>query len=349
MQLDERKRKILLTIATTYARTGEPVGSKSVAELLGGTISSATIRNDMAALFDLGLLEQPHTSAGRIPSHLGYRLYIDQLLSPQPLDSENRDEIDAMFNVRNPDPDRLLEDAAVALAALTGCATISTTITPASVTVKRVDIIPAGLSTVAILIIASNGVIKNKVCRVDFLVTPKVIEFFTAFAKGRIAGHTLEELTLQYLNSVGVSLGDYSQLFTPILAAIYELCREIYGGQFYIAGQTNLLRYPEYKNAGYDLLRFLSHKEKVLELVDGSPGRTTTIHIGPENPQAELMGSSVVVTKYNIGRHTTGAIGIIGPVRLDYETAIPKVEYFAQTMGALLSETFEEQESDYPE
>lgn len=344
MYLDGRKQWVLTTIAETYSRTGEPVGSKTVATAFGSAVSSATIRNDMAALFDMGLLEQPHTSAGRIPSDLGYRVYIDQLMAPRPLNTDHRDVIDAMFNVRNPDPDQLLEDAAEALAALTQCATISTTITPPTVTVRRVDIIPTGRSTVVILIVASNGVIKNKVCRVDFLVTPQIIEFFTAFANGQIVGKTLGELSQAYLNSLAMSLGEYSRVFGPVLGAIYELCREIYAGQFYIAGETNLLRYPEYKYSAYDLLKFLSRRDQVLELIDGGDRRaTTTVTIGRENRQQALLGSSVIISKYDIGRHSTGAIGLVGPVRMDYTTIIPYLEYFAYIIGNLLSETFEEQ------
>ena len=130
MKLDPRKLQILTAIVETYIDTGEPVGSKTLSAKLGFQVSPATIRNDMAALFDMGLLEQPHTSAGRVPSHLGYRIYVDQLMHCKPLSEEEKSEIDALFNVRDPDPDKLLEDAAAALADYTNCATISTTITP---------------------------------------------------------------------------------------------------------------------------------------------------------------------------------------------------------------------------
>ncbi len=162
MKLDIRKLKILTAIVETYIDTGEPVSSKILAQQLGFSVSSATIRNDMAALFEMGLLEQPHTSAGRVPSHLGYRVYVDQLMHCKPLSEEERREIDALFNVRDPDPDKLLEDAAQALADYTNCATVSTTITPKTVLVKRVEIVPAGTRTVVVLVIATNGVIKNK-------------------------------------------------------------------------------------------------------------------------------------------------------------------------------------------
>ena len=167
MELDRRKMKILGAIVSEYIRTGEPVGSKRVAQLLDTQVSPATCRNEMSLLFDLGLLEQPHTSAGRIPSHLGFRVYLDKLLTCDPLTEVEKDEIDALFNIHNPDPDRLLADAAQALAQFTGCATVSATRPPRHVTVRRIELIPLGAHVVMIVVVASNGVIKNKAYRLD--------------------------------------------------------------------------------------------------------------------------------------------------------------------------------------
>ena len=221
LKLDIRKLKILTAIVETYIETGEPVSSKMLTEKLGLQVSSATIRNDMAALFEMGLLEQPHTSAGRVPSHLGYRIYVDQLMRCEPLSDEERREIDALFNVRDPDPDKLLEDEAEALADYTNCATVSTTITPRTVQVKRIEIVPAGARTVVVLVIATNGVIKNKVCRVDFRLTNELVGFLNQFANGRLVGKPVSEISQYYVNSIAVTLGEYSAPFVPVLAAIY--------------------------------------------------------------------------------------------------------------------------------
>ena len=171
MELDARKLRILSAIVETYIATGEPVGSKLVAGILEGKVSPATVRNEMAVLFEQGLLEQPHTSAGRVPSHLGYRLYLDELMRARPLTDGEKQEIEALFNLRDPDPDRLLEDAAKALAEYTGCAVISTALTRESARVRKIELIQATDRTVVILLITSNGMVKNKVCRVDFLLT----------------------------------------------------------------------------------------------------------------------------------------------------------------------------------
>ena len=342
MKLDIRKLKILTAIVETYIDTGEPVSSKILAQQLGFSVSSATIRNDMAALFEMGLLEQPHTSAGRVPSPLGYRVYVDQLMHCKPLSEEERREIDALFNVRDPDPDKLLEDAAQALADYTNCATVSTTITPKTVLVKRVEIVPAGTRTVVVLVIATNGVIKNKVCRVDFRVTGEIVEFLNQFANGRLVGRSVNDISQWYINSISVTLGDYSQLFIPVLATIYELCREINDGQFYTSGGANLLNYKELADIARDLLSAMANREQLLGVI-GSKSDAVFITIGKENNQSELTDTSVVVTKYRIGEQNSGAIGVIGPVRMDYAKLIPHLEYFSQTLGKLLAETFEQE------
>lgn len=343
MKLDERKLRILAAVVEIYNDTGEPVSSKAILKRLGLGVSSATVRNDMAALFDQGLLEQPHTSAGRIPSHLGYRIYIDQLMHCKPLSEEERLEIEALFNVRDPDPDKLLEDAAQALAEYTNCATVSTTITPKTVRVKRIEIIPAGQRTCVILLIATNGVIKNKVCRVDFSITPETVEFLNQFTNGRLVGRSVSDITQRYINSVSATLGDYSRLFIPVLVAVYELCREVNEGQFYTGGSANLLGYKEFADVARELLLAMGNREELLGVI-ASRQDNVFITIGKENNRSELADTSVVVTKYKIGEQNSGAIGVIGPVRMDYARLIPHLEYFSGMLGKLLAETFEQEE-----
>ncbi|MCL2057293.1 MAG: heat-inducible transcriptional repressor HrcA [Oscillospiraceae bacterium] len=340
MQLSPRQSKILAAIVESYIRTGEPVGSKYLSQSLDIRVSPATIRSDMAALFELGYLEQPHTSAGRVPSHQGYREYIDSLMTCRPLSQEERDEIDSLFNVKNPDPDKLLEDAADALSDYTGCAGVTSSISSKDVTVKRIDLIAAGINTVVILLIASNGVIKNKVCRVDFAITAELVEFFTKFANSRLGGRSIEAVSATYISSVSVILGEYSRIFTPILVGIFELCKEFSDGQYYIGGGTKLLEYDELGRVARDLLIMLNNRERLHRLFGGGDS-DFKILIGKENPTMELAGSSLVVTSYSIGGGKAGTVGLIGPVRLDYAKVIPHLEYFADTLGKLLSETLD--------
>ncbi|MBR5485307.1 MAG: heat-inducible transcription repressor HrcA [Oscillospiraceae bacterium] len=344
MDLDERKQKILSAIVEQFIRTGEPVGSKKIAEMMNFKVSPATIRNDMAVLFDRGLLEQPHTSAGRVPSHLGYRVYINNLMRCIPMSQQEQAEIDSVFNVMNPDPDKLMADAAKTLAEMTGCVSITSTFTPKTVFVSRVELIPATDRTVVILVIASNGVIKNKVCRVMFRVNAQICEFFTSFVNDRLQGRSLNEISMWYLNSISVDLGEYSALFNPLLASVYELCKEINDGQFYIEGQTNLLAYPELADTVSDLLLMFTDKEKVLSALP-SGEQDMIISIGKENHKMELADSSVMLARYSIGGNRCGVVGLIGPIRLNYAKLVPNIAYFAQLLGTLLSDTFEQQEA----
>lgn len=337
--MDQRKKKILEAVVEQFIRSGEPVGSKYVARAMDNAVSPATIRNDMALLEEAGYLEQRHTSSGRVPTKMGYRLYIDDMMQTIPLTASQRAEIDALFNIRNADPDKLLEDAAVALARLTGFATVSTTMIPSNVTVRRIDIIPADNRTVVILLIASSGVIKNKVCRVDFNVTQPIIEFFLRFAETRLVGRSLEDITSSYISAVSVSLGDYARLFMPVFAALYDLVREINEGQYFTKGITNLLGFEELSAGAYDLFSFIEARKDMLRLI-GARGDAVQVLIGDETAMSQLADSAVVLARYTIGQNARGAIGIIGPVRMDYAKLVPHVEYFANTLGKLLSETY---------
>ena len=246
-----------------------------------------------------------------------------------------------MFNLRDPDPDRLLEDAAQVLSEETGCAAISTTFTPKTVSVRHIELIPVSERTLVIVVLASNGVIKNKICRVDFKLTPKVVEFFQNFANGRLGGVSLSKITAQYVNAAAISLGEYSRLLGGLLSAIYELCREINDGQYYQSGITQLLEYDEMRQEAKELLSLLSRRKDVVDLVWGDKDGLQ-ITIGKENNNQELTGSAVIVSRYNIGKDNLGAIGLIGPVRLDYARLVPRLEYFTQTLSKLLTETFED-------
>ena len=338
MELDPRKSRILTCVVESYIRTGEPIGSKMIAAMLEETVSSATVRNDLAYLSEQGYIEQPHTSAGRIPTHRGLRYHLDHLMKPQPLEDAARGEIDALFNYCDPDPDRVLEGATRMLAKETGCFAISTTISRQSLFVKRIEIIPATAHTVVILLLCSNGMVKNKVCRVNFNLTPNVVDFFQSFANGRLAGRSLNEITAQYINSMAFTLGEHTDIFAPLLAAIYELCREACEGALYRSGTGNLLEHPELRNVADRLYRLLDSREEMLRII-GSRENDLFVSVGRENARPEMENSSMIVARYRIGEDSIGALGLVGPVRMDYARLIPHVEYFANMLSRMLSDT----------
>lgn len=243
--------------------------------------------------------------------------------------------------MRDPDPDKLLEDSAETLAKITNCATITWTGTPQHVAVKRIELVPVNRTVAVLLISATNGVVKTQVCRLDFVINPEILDFFTKFANDRFAGKTLKEITSEYVGAVSVSLGGYAKVFTSLLLAIYELCKNIYDGQFFVGGLTNLLAYREFSDVAHDLLNMIRRRNEIDEIIMNQ-AKQTALYIGRENSRSELADASVLIAKFNIGADNCGAVGVIGPVRLNYSKLISHVDYFAETLGKLLSDTFEQ-------
>ncbi len=319
-------------------QTGEPVGSKLIAELLGG-VSSATIRNDMSFLELSGLLHQPHTSSGRLPTQTAYRVYIDRLLNAPPVDNDLLREIDALFNTADADPDRILTKATDSLSDLTGLATISATFLRSNVTIRSVEVMPASPKTLIIIVVASSGVVRNKVCRVDFNVTDKIVDFFTQLAASQLKGRTVEEVTSHYLNSLMVSMGEYGVLFTPVLTAIYSLIHEISKGQYCLSGHSKLLGFPELSGGTYELLTFLEQPEGMRRVIMQKDSLLYTL-IGTETGAHQLSDCAVTVGRYPIGRSEWGAIAVVSPVRANYPLIMPLIAYFSHSLTRILTEIY---------
>ena len=207
VEISERKQKILAAIVEQYIETGEPVGSKGLVEKLGLALSSATIRNEMSELSALGLLEQPHTSAGRIPSHSGYRYYVDNLMNKYELNAPQRRKIEADMSTGEGDPERLLEKAGEVLADLTNCAAVSTMPKGESVLIKRIEIVPIGTRTAMIVLLTSGGIIRSRVCRLDFELSGSMIELFYNLTAAKLLGCPIRDVNTVMLQTLAASLG----------------------------------------------------------------------------------------------------------------------------------------------
>ena len=204
-ELTDRKLQILAAVVREYSETGEPVGSKSLAADLN--LSSATIRNEMSELAELGLLEQPHTSAGRVPTAKGYRLYVNQLMHRQPLSERDKREIDDMLPGQVEDPGVLAEAAARALAELTDCAAVTTTPADDQATVKQVRVLPLSRQTVVVAALTSSGLMKSRICLVEGGVTPDMLEKFIRFAEEQLYGLPLSDFQQGLTQTLAVQMG----------------------------------------------------------------------------------------------------------------------------------------------
>lgn len=345
MELSERRQRILAAIVEQFIASGEPVGSKALCNLFEMSISSATIRNEMAALAELGLIEQPHTSAGRIPSHLGYRYYVDHLMNCQALGTKQRRALEESMSAHSGDPEQILEQAGELLAEITNCAAVSTTPTDESAVIRKVDLLPMGGRTIMLVLVTSNGVVRSRGCRLAEPVTPELIETFYAITEHTFLGQPVANVNLVLIKRLTPLLGDNAPLMQQILIALSELAWDAAKEEILLEGQTNLLHHREFGNNAYELLEFLGRGEPMSQLLSTASSPLRVI-IGRETPFHELENSSLIVARYTISGRRGGVLGIIGPTRIDYAKLIPNVEYLTKLVGRLLGEVLGEEETD---
>ncbi len=333
--MDDRKLKILAAVVDEYVRTGEPVGSKAISKLDHINVSAATIRNDMAALEQLGYLEQPHTSAGRIPTFLGYRLYIDELMTLPSLSDDEKARLDDMLGGEGTPEELLVQNAAAALTEITQYAAVATNSAPRFSVISKVEVIPTGKRLYVILLITSNGSIKNKACRLEFDLSNEQLEFFTHYIEENLHGVSVDELSEEMLDKMVAAVGAYMISLSPLVQGICELSADLKHEELTVSGGEKLLSCDELDKM--EVVRFIEHKNELTGLLDETFSGIQ-VKFGVQNDSFAIGNSSLIVSKYRKGGHEAGSLGVIGPMRIDYKKVIPYVEYLTQKITSLISE-----------
>ncbi|MBR2579366.1 MAG: heat-inducible transcription repressor HrcA [Clostridia bacterium] len=323
-----------------YVSSGEPVGSKAVCEDLDFSFSSATIRSEMAGLASLGYLFQPHVSSGRIPSHQGYRLYINKLMEKKPLTLEEKSFLTGELNLSSAEPEKLLEAAAKALSEITSFTAIVTTPPSAQSCVRDITFVGIGRRTAMLVLMTSDGIVKNKIFRCEYDLTSEVLHMFSGILNGKFRGEKLKDITPEFINILVSKDRELAMLLLPVIDVLMEAARETCEVKIKVYGQKNLLSIPGITpGTVINIFDFLEDKNKVFDLLDtGSYG--TKFTIGEENKYLQLQEASVVSTHYSIGGKF-GAIGVIGPTRMDYGKIYSQIEYVASLVGVLLGRILE--------
>ncbi|MBQ8752185.1 MAG: heat-inducible transcription repressor HrcA [Clostridia bacterium] len=341
MELGERKKQVLRTVIETYIRTGEPIGSKAIVEHLDNAVSSATIRNDMAELSAYGLLEQPHTSAGRVPTVAAFRLYIDRLMPHRKLDEHSRREIDGMLESCSRDPEKLVDMASRALAEETHCAAVTTTPWEQGATVQRIEFMAMSSQVAAVILMTGSGIVRSRVARFDRSLPLAALSRLAEELRRRFIGVQLTEIGIIEAQNTMAAMGEYGLRCAPLITAFVELAAEAARFELLLAGQMNLLQRSDLpQESARGILQFLTQREQLMHMLSAHSGGLRVV-LGEESPRPELSGSGIIVTRYQ-GGHSTGSIGVIGPLRMDYAQLIPRVEYFAGALGRVLTELMEE-------
>lgn len=347
MEMSERKKAILAAIVEKYILSGEPVGSKALVESLKMSVSSATIRNEMADLVSMGYLEQPHTSAGRIPSTEGYRYYVDNLMGKYELSQNEKRIIDSKLQGVPAETKTILEKAGDILSDLTNCAVVSTTPTDAQAVIRRVELVPIGTKTAMIVMLTSSGILKSRVCRTDFEITLDIAESFYNIVGKYFMGKPAAEMSIAKIQTLALSLGEKALAMTPLLVTLSDLASLTERTELLLEGQSNLLNYREFESNAYELMEFLRRSEPLSRVfksyTEKSAGEDEpNVLIGKENLFRELQNSSMIFNEYKVGGRECGTLGIIGPTRLDYARLIPSLQYLTEIVGNILSDNVEE-------
>ncbi|MGN0683651.1 MAG: heat-inducible transcriptional repressor HrcA [Oscillospiraceae bacterium] len=333
--MDKRASDILSAIIDEYIRTGEPVGSKALAEKHDFGVSSATIRNTMAALEQEGYLGHPHTSAGRVPTYKGFRYYVENLMNPEPVDPELISEIDSLLDSGAVSDDAIVQSASSALAEITKCATIATNHSSKFSVITKVDVIPTGKRMYVLLMITSNGSIKNKVCRMEYDLTNEQTADFTRFLNEHLSGINLGNMSEEYIEKLSEAMSGYMLAMSPLLHAVFELSEEMMRDNVEVRGEANLLSCPEFPMN--EIVNFIEHKSELSGLLD-SAFSGIDIRFGSEDGTFAISNGAMVSVSYYKDGKPAGTLGVVGPMRLDYRKVIPYMEYLSQKVTRLLSE-----------
>ncbi len=328
--MDARKLRILAAVVDNYIKTGEPVGSKTISMMPEIKVSAATVRNDMAVLEELGLLEQPHTSAGRIPTFSGYRLYIEKVLGKTELDAKERHRLDEMLgDEASLTEELILQSAGTALAEITKCAAVVSNLAPKYSVISKVEVIPTGKRIYVVLLITSSGKIKNKACRMEFDLTQEHMDFLQRYLEENLEGVSVSELSDERLEKLITAMGTYMVALSPLIKGICEMSRDLQRNEVYVSGEQNLLTYRDLDKG--EIVRFISQKNELREILDDSMSGVQ-IMFGEEDDGFAIGNSSMIVSKYSNGGRTAGSLGVIGPMRLDYAKIIPYIDYFTEKL-----------------
>ena len=345
MELTERKKKVLRSVVDLYIRTAEPVGSKAITELPDMNYSSATIRNEMADLTTMGYLEQPHTSAGRIPSAAGYRLYVDELMLDYRLSMDETHSINAAIEEKMQRVDRMVEKVAKLVSQATDLPAISVASRQGGAVVKRFDLIQAGEGSFILVVMLSNDEVLNKLIKLPVNVEESDLKVLGALLNATMVSISADAFTPELLERVMNSAGGAASLVPVIVEFTTEALRRQGSTNMAVAGQMRLLGQPEYRDVDKAQRLLTTLDEDALSnlpaVMQNSNG--TKVLVGPENVASELKDTSVVMTKFDIGDGMQGMIGVVGPTRMDYAKVTARLSYFAESLSKVFTKPDQKQ------
>lgn len=339
MSMDARKFRILQAIIDDYILTAIPVGSRTISKKYEMGLSSATIRNEMSDLEELGYLDQPHVSAGRIPSTKAYRLYVDQLLQAGKIHSDDVDSMRAHFSERTGKMEDVINRAAQVLSSVTHYTSLVMSPKGGEMTIRNLQLVPVSNSSALLVIVTDSGVVRDSVIHVDNELDTDALYAISRMLTERLAGHTLGE-TLELLKSMGREFAEKRAVFGGISELVADVENQHAKSKLSFGGTSNILNFPEYNDVekARSFLSLLETKDVLLEILEQHQNVAFTVRIGPETGVPELKDCSLVTATYSLGDHTHGTIGVIGPTRMQYGRVLNVLSAMGEQLTRLLTQ-----------
>ena len=335
MEWTERKKQILKIVVERYVETAEPVGAKVIVERMSGKISSATVRNELAELVEMGYLEQPHTSAGRIPSPQGYRMYVNELMERRPLTSEEAEEINRSLSGALGGTEEMLERTGRMVSSFVGYPAYTVADRTRAATVRRFELLSAGADGVIAVVMLSESSVKSCLLRPELPVEASALPELSHLLNTHFTGLAVPEMNQRLMSLSDQVEGGRFLLLNRVVEYAAAQVSETSRQEVFTEGASRLLKFPEYRDVdkAHDLMRFMAESKADLPAPAG--GASMQILIGPENVNDALKESSVIVASYDIGDNMRGLVGVVGPTRMDYATVAARLSYFAESLSAM--------------
>ncbi len=343
-QLSDRKKLILKAIIEAHIELGEPVGSKYLMQNKGINYSSATIRNEMAELEDMGYLEQPHTSAGRVPSELGYRFYVDSLIEGYDLTAKEIGELKSSLTQKQQELDHILNTAMELASSMTNYTALAVKPRLRGFTVKKFSLVAVDEFSFVLVMVTSTGEVKTRNLRSDREVPPEQMAKMTELLNSHLVGIRGSEITLDVVLEMEREMGAYGFIVSPIAKSVHEAVSADTGGELMVEGVNRLLSYPEFYDVDrlQDMLSLFENKEDLLDVIsDGSKAEESDevrVFIGSENVVKTMDNSTLIFKPIVQAGKTVGAIGIIGPTRMDYSRVIAMINRLTDGISEIMND-----------
>lgn len=345
MDFSSRKLEILKAIIGDYIETAMPVGSRTVSRKYMPDLSSATIRNEMSDLEHMGYLEQPHTSAGRVPSQIAYRLYVDKLMGEAVLEEVEQKAVNDYFVRHIDEMEQVVRNAAKVISAMTNQPAIALTPQIRRTTLKRIQLIPVSRGIALVVIVTDAARIKQCVMRVPPKIEDDDLDHISKVLTERFCGHGLSDVDVRMAKGLVKEFGDYGEFFEALTERLEDVVVQSDGSDVILEGATRIFDFPEYRDIE-SARRFLSLMEMkdILQrlLVSATKKGKTTVRIGDENSDSSLKNLSVVTSTYRVGKRPIGAVGVIGPVRMDYNRAIGVLRQISSSLSDVMTQYMSE-------